>query len=282
MEGYSGSRVVSPTVNADGARNLVLDYWVRAGDDAFSEDVDNGEDLDLQYKDSNGNWNTLQTFAGGNEGNIWDSSVALPSAAAHSGLQIRFRHTGGSGNNYDYWHVDDVRLRGERYVGSGSPPGGSTGGTQTLLNANFENGRDGFSTYRHAGRGSQTANSGSYSLYTRYDGGSRVVSPTMDGSGASDITLQYWVRKGDDSFSEDPDTSSEDLTVQYRDAGGSWNTVERYDGGSMGDGNTDAATISLPSDAYHSNLQVRFRQTGGSGSPNDYWHIDDVVVTKTE
>ena len=148
----------------------------------------------------------------------------------------------------------------------------------TWIDADFDDGMDGFSTANSAGRGTHTSNSGSYSAYTRHTSGSRIVSPTADLSDAKNVSLSWWVRGGSDSFSEDID-SGEDLKVQYKDSSGSWNTLHTYNGGSGARGTTYTGSVDMPSGAYHSNLQIRFYQTGGSGSDYDYWHIDDVQLS---
>ena len=89
-----------------------LSVWVRRGDDAFSEDPDNNEDLVLEFLDNGGGWTALETFPGnGTPGEIFNRSYALPGSALHAGFRLRFRQTGGSGPGWDYWHVDDVCLQ---------------------------------------------------------------------------------------------------------------------------------------------------------------------------
>ena len=88
-----------------------LDVWVRRGDDSFSEDPDNNEDLVIEYLNDSGSWIVLEAFVGqSTPGEIFTRSYALPAAAMHAGFQIRFRQTGGNGSDNDYWHVDDVCL----------------------------------------------------------------------------------------------------------------------------------------------------------------------------
>lgn len=152
----------------------------------------------------------------------------------------------------------------------------------TLLNDDFESSgeRNDWSTYSSAGFGTQTSNSGSYSGYTRYSGGSRLESETLNAGGTNNLELSYWVRKGDDSFSELPD-GGEDIRVQYLNDNNNWQTVKFIDDDDYNGGEKFTQTVSLPNDAQHNGLRVRFYQTDGSGSPFDYWHFDDVKVTGT-
>jgi hypothetical protein len=86
-----------------------LSIWIRRGDDSFSENPDAGEDLVIQYLDSFNNWTFLETFPGnGTPGEIITRTYSLPGAALHNNFAIRLIVTGGSGNDFDYWHVDDV------------------------------------------------------------------------------------------------------------------------------------------------------------------------------
>ena len=103
--------VTSRTADLSGLTTGSIQYWVRRGDDGFSEDPDGGEDLVVEYYSSSGTWVVLDTFTGaGTPGQTFFRSYALPADARHPGFRLRFRMTGGSGSDYDYWHVDDVCL----------------------------------------------------------------------------------------------------------------------------------------------------------------------------
>jgi len=140
-----------------------------------------------------------------------------------------------------------------------------------------------------AGIGTHTANSGTRSLYTRWDT-VRVSSRAVDLSGVSAAQLSLWVRRGSDSFSEWPEGNGEDFQVQYLDSTGGWVTLAEYPTGSPA-GEVFTPTFDLPVDALHAGFRVRFVQSGGNGSGGcsnssgwsdcDYWHVDDVVVTES-
>lgn len=98
-------------------------YWLRRGDDGFSENPDNGEDLLVEYYDDTGAWQTLATYAGGDtQGEVFNGSHALPAAALHGNFRVRFRQLDGT-NGWDFWHVDDV------CINNGDP--GTVGGELT-------------------------------------------------------------------------------------------------------------------------------------------------------
>ena len=135
------------------------------------------------------------------------------------------------------------------------------------------------------GTSTQTSNSANCSMFLRGD----VVTNTsivVDLSGATGAELAMWIRRGADSFSEDPD-SGEDLAIEYLDSSSTWNTLEIIPGGA-GFGTIFNRTYTIPSLGLHANFQFRARHTGGNGGPPanggigwDYYHIDDVTLTET-
>ena len=138
-----------------------------------------------------------------------------------------------------------------------------------------------------SGIGTFTANSNSCSLFTRGAAVS-VTSPIVDLSSAAGGTLTAWVRKGADTFSEDPDTTSENLVLEYSDTSGAFFTLQEFDATTLADGAITNVSLTLPFDALHANTQFRLRQLGGSGGPPangglgwDFWHVDDFTVTQT-
>lgn len=92
-----------------------------------------------------------------------------------------------------------------------------------------------------------------------------------------------YVWKCHNILSERPD-GNESLYIEYLASGGGWKTIESfYGGGTAGEvyDRTFVNRITLPADAAHSGFKLRIRQLSGSGQHFDYWHIDDVTVTKT-
>ncbi len=129
----------------------------------------------------------------------------------------------------------------------------------------------------NAGISTQTSNSGTRSLYTRY-GVVSVTSQTIN-LAVSGAKVEMWIRRGDDSFSEDPDRN-EDLVIEYLDNTSTWKQISTYAGDGT-PGEIYNLSYQLPLDALYNNFQLRIRQTGGSGTGWDYWHVDDVVITET-
>jgi hypothetical protein len=109
----------------------------------------------------------------------------------------------------------------------------------------------------------------------------QLVSPTVDLSGNSSGTIEAWVRKGDDSFSEDPDgAGSEDLILEYEDSSGNWQVLRTYEQWNYADGEIITVSEDLPNDALHTASKFRFRlDPTNAGEWWDFWHIDNVRVT---
>lgn len=91
-------------------------------------------------------------------------------------------------------------------------------------------------------------------------------------------SLNVWIRRGADSFSEDPD-SGEDLTVEYSNSAGSWFVLETFTGSGTPGEIFDRSYV-LPFAALHGALRLRFRNASSDNNV-DYWHIDDVVVIES-
>lgn len=125
--------------------------------------------------------------------------------------------------------------------------------------------------------GSQTSNSTSRSLFTRH-GAVTTTGPVTNLSGIF-AKVKVWIRRGSDTFSENPDTG-ENLIVEYLNSANSWANLATYTGVGT-QGQIFLLDEQLPFDALHSGFRLRVRQTAGSGFDFDYWHLDDVVVTET-
>ncbi len=123
--------------------------------------------------------------------------------------------------------------------------------------------------------GTLTSNSGTNSLNT-HSGFVTVTSRTFDLSSDSSVSLTMWIRRGDDSFSEDPD-DGEDLSIQYFNSSSNWVTIASYPGTGI-NGQTYNLSHTFNADAYHAGFQLRIRQAAGDAGTWDYWHIDDVVL----
>jgi len=127
------------------------------------------------------------------------------------------------------------------------------------------------------GINADTSNSGTQSAFVNGSGEAVLGTLSIDASGGSAGSLDVWIRKGSDAFSEDPE-GAENLVLEYRSDSGSWVQLESFQA-SAPDGQIFTRSHALPADALHSDLRFRFRLREGSGAGFDFWHIDDVVVS---
>ena len=259
--------LTSPTFNA-AVPEAQLDIWVRRGADFFSEDTDAGEDFVLEYQRADSSWGSLRTYFGsGTNGQIYNDSFILPPDALHGSLALRVRQTGGSGFDFDYWHIDDVvvtEIAPAPGVGVGSCDDFESGLT-TNWNVNPTTG--------FAGISAVTSQSPNNSLFLN-GGVVEVESNDVDTSPITFGDLTVWIQRGSDLFSEDPD-GGENLVLEYLDDIGTWVALETFTGAGT-QGQIFNRSYTLPAAGRHANFRLRFRMTGGSGAPWDFWHIDDV------
>nr|AGF93336.1 protein containing C-type lectin domain protein [uncultured organism] len=150
--------------------------------------------------------------------------------------------------------------------------------TQVVFEDDFDDGNNNGWTVSGSGGivgvNQDTYLSPSYSQYTS-GGYVSTSSPTIDLNTYSSASFKCWIRRGDDSFSENPD-SGENLIVSYQDNSGSWQSLEQFAGGGT-PGEIYQRSYDLPNDALHSNFRIRFEQIDGSDG-YDYWHFDNIIV----
>lgn len=124
VNGDPTGRLVSDDLDTSGASYLEVEYWAYRTD---GPELDEDEDLRLQYQRADGSWTTidvvrLRATGGGTTQRSFSRRLLVPDAAAlRNG--VRFRFTAEADASSDEWYVDDVRVYG---IGSGS--GGSDGG----------------------------------------------------------------------------------------------------------------------------------------------------------
>lgn len=273
--------ITGPVIDLSSAIGATLTAWLRQGLDTFSEDVDAGEDFVFEYLDAGSTWVPIETLAGADpNGEITTISLDLPVGAFHTGFQLRFRQTGGSGGppanggiGYDYWHIDDVLL-----VETGTaPPPELPSGMGVGLCERFESGFGNWTATNatRSGVNGDTFQSTSNSMFLRHD---TVTSTSIAFDSAELGDIEVWVQRGSDTFSENPD-NGEDLTLQYLNASNTWVTLETFFGNGT-PGEEFTRTYPMPESALHSNFRVRASYNGASGSDFDYWHIDDFCFNR--
>lgn len=258
-----------------------LNVWVRRGDDLFSENPDSGEDLTIEYLNSSSSWVSLVTYPGnGSPGEELTPSFSLPANALHAGFQIRFRLLSGSGNPYDYWHIDDV------VVTEGTP----ITSCQTYIDSfsstayNNSNGTADWTGFSWIELNDDSSASGGNALISgnelRLSGNGTLNNTTitrqLDGSSSTEISFSF-----DFTTAGSVDTADSAIVQVSSNGGSTWTTLETL----TGIGNNVSGSRSYDISAYaSSNLQVRFAISPESGGDCCYdtggerLEIDNVEV----
>ncbi|MCC7412501.1 MAG: LamG domain-containing protein [Gammaproteobacteria bacterium] len=111
--GVAGSAsMTSNVISLLGLPDATLSIWVQRENGSNTPNA--SEPLTIEYLDSGGSWQTLETFPGHPSGNdpsvqIYLRNYVLPVQARHGSFRVRVSAL--SANNVsgrDYWHVDDV------------------------------------------------------------------------------------------------------------------------------------------------------------------------------
>ncbi len=270
----------STAIDASGRPALRVQAWVRRGSDAFSENPESGEDLQIHYLDVGHRWQLLREIpGGGSPGEIFAVDSILSADALHVDFQLRIsltRASGGppanSGLGWDYWHIDDVAV-----LEATAPLDLDLGRCEE-----FDAGLANWTVSGTTGAAlttSQAANSGASSLALYGGVASATMSQALDLSTATDLGVELWVRRGSDSFSEDPDRN-EDLYLEYQQDDGDWDELAYWRGDGT-PGQIYEPSLSLPAAAAHDGFRLRLRTTGDDGPPWDYWHVDSLCLSGT-
>lgn len=281
--------VQSPTVNLAGKAGAQLSFWMRRGDDSFSECPEaTGENYLVKYLASDNTWKILAQYPSAPSGSLCDGGpvylpvIELPPDALHANFAMQFYQPSGSGDSgsggasgvvgYDYWHMDNVIIR--------ETPGSTFTGA---FCDNFEGGLGRWSISAEGAPGTAAIgdsrigtlaySSATHELDLRWGYVSAATFKTNMTGVSGDIT--YWVRSGT-TTARDPD-SGENLVVEYLNSSGVWTNLATYLGTAAA-GTVYNGSHPIPADAKHTGFRLRFRQLNGSGYDNDYWHVDDVCV----
>ncbi len=103
--------VASPEINLSGGTADTIAYDTKPGGTGGCEPPETGEDVIAEFQAANGTWIELATHPGGTATGSWtDRQYDLPPAAMHDAFRVRYRYPQGSGSDYDYWAIDDVRI----------------------------------------------------------------------------------------------------------------------------------------------------------------------------
>ena len=121
---WSANNVRTVPFDMSNAQAVVVSMDILRGlDYLFSESPDPGEDFYVQFLNASNVWQNIEGFpGGGTPGEHYvrsgASAYVLGPEARHANFQIRVLLTNGSGNPFDWWHVDNVRIE---KVGADAP-----------------------------------------------------------------------------------------------------------------------------------------------------------------
>jgi uncharacterized repeat protein (TIGR01451 family) len=134
----------------------------------------------------------------------------------------------------------------------------------------------------------------SRSMFNRWEKHT-VTSKAIDLSGlpaGAAVELSYWLRRGANSFAEEPDRSNDYFRVEYLDKTGKWQVLAAYRSTNLSAvaGEVFRPVFQLPDAALWKGFQLRFSQMGGWGAyyvvsgvnGSDYWFVDDVVLRRVD
>ena len=100
---------VTQLIDLSQKADVILSYSYEAGGNGEAPDA--GDFLWVEYLNDFGDWNELSAYegTGSSHGTFAFASSGLPADAYHPGFQLRFR-SNGSGEGYDDWFIDDIRI----------------------------------------------------------------------------------------------------------------------------------------------------------------------------
>jgi MSHA biogenesis protein MshQ len=283
--------VTSPVIDTSAMGTARLRFWLRQGSDDFSEWPSFTDDLHFEIYLSNGTWQRVQTFEGGGslEGDIYPFFMTLPANAKHANFRFRFYQIDGSGNNRDFWHIDDIEI-------ADIIPADETaifydGFERNLLLSTLD-----WTFLRIDGNftseiSNHTSAAGSKSFYTccgvRY-----TTTRDIDLSGEEYAEISYWIRNGLDSLSgtdfltvgnydsEDP-SGNDHLYTEMFLSDGTWRPIAFYEAEGGDAGLVRNFSARIPPEGLHSAFKIRFYQVDGTLSilrRYDMYHIDEVRI----
>lgn len=256
--------IISPAIDTGFAGAQLALRIQRGGTGIGSEAPGDNEYLDLYFLDSTGSWQFMSRYAGGTAGETINDSFTLAGDLLHAGFRMRLEQRNGNAGE-DFWHLHEISII----------EAGASGSIGSLCD-DFSGGLARWTVNSFGGSAavtSQASSSPSQGLAI-FDGSARLHSLPLDLADASAATLNLWVRRGDDAFSEDPD-GGEDLVIGYIDANGNHQELQVLAGDGL-PGEMFGLSFALPANALHDAFQVRIERYGnGAGG---YWHVDDVCV----
>ena len=244
----------------------------------------NATNLELDYlskKDvGEANYNLVEI----NGPNSVGSGPSIDMDSSHALQTLSFSVEGGNntlttGFNWSDWNQSGFSQGGLTFEDDGSLILGFQG-----VDWNFDKNANGWtsSSGSYGQRNTATTcgmNGGSGASWWTRGGSVTVTSPKVNLAGYEGLSLKAWIKQGNYGCGEEPD-SNENFYLEYKNSNNGWTQIQ-YLAGSTPGGSVTNVNYNLPTNAYHSDFQIRARQNAGSGTCCDYWFFDDVILPGT-
>ncbi len=107
----SGYSSTSPGIDTSGMQNITISYDIIEGHDSYSEDPDSGEDLSAHWIDRNGQLQFFNRYYGGSPTTAHRETFTLAGNAIYNNFRMRFIKGSGSGDCWDYYHIDNIEIK---------------------------------------------------------------------------------------------------------------------------------------------------------------------------
>ncbi|MEX2054932.1 MAG: hypothetical protein WD972_02010, partial [Candidatus Andersenbacteria bacterium] len=262
---------VAETVDMDVSGGGAISFYLYApsGGGGNCETPDANENFILEYSTNNGgNWTEVNTYFADIDP-MQLINEAVPAGAQTSDTRFRWRQTSWSGTNSDHWAIDTIVITN------------NGGGGLAPVDDDFDPSIDGAEWSSTSNVSIDTSCGGSASVSgnaMRFSGAGTRSATTVGVDTTGGGIVSFYLYADDDASPCDDPESGDNMVVEYStNSGGSWNTISEFNG----DGGYDTISqinANIPTLAKAASTQFRFRQTNHSGSGNDNWTIDNVIV----
>lgn len=105
--------IYSKPIDTRGMKSLDISFEIDEGHDSFSETPDSGENFHVYYFSNDGYWRDMGAnyLGGGGRTDKNENITVTHGWAFHQNFRLVFVQEAGSGDCYDYWHVDNINIK---------------------------------------------------------------------------------------------------------------------------------------------------------------------------
>lgn len=223
--------------------------------------VESGESLLVEYLNTSDTWVTLTTVIsdGVNTSGFETVRVALPLAAKHDGLRLRF--TSQASDGLDEWYIDDVNVR--EFTSNALP---WQTGFEDGINLDFDwavGGAQAVTDAPNTPEGTMSARLSTSGTLESRD----VDMTTITGAVYARVrSLHTGVEAG------------EALTIEFRRFDGTWEVLGQVVSDGSDQTSFELTQLMLPFGAFGENAALRLSVNGDEA--DDLWYVDDIALTE--